>query len=122
VAVASSPVTWVLVALIAAYVFRRRLQFSHRARETKFVGAVEPRLREADQRYAQLLARAGFVRAPHETDAELLLRLRAGATPEAARAAEHFVQVFQRERFRAPQSVLLDEPLRKLEIALRLNE
>jgi hypothetical protein len=118
-AAARSPFTWGLVALIAAFVFRRRLRFSRRARETTFLGAVAPRLREADQRYARLLARAGFARAPHETDAELLLRLRAGATPEAAAAAERFVRVFQRERFRAPEAFPFDEALLALETALR---
>jgi protein-glutamine gamma-glutamyltransferase len=118
VAVTSSPVTWVLVALAAAFVFRRRLRFGKREKRAGLIGPVEPRLRDAYQRYATLLGRAGLQRAPHETDDEVLHRLKERAPPQAAQAAERFVHAFRRERFRAPEAAQLDEALKTLETAL----
>lgn len=118
VAVASSPVTWGLVALAALWVFRRRLVPGAKKERALKVAPVEPRLREAYQRYARLLARVGLLRAPHETDDELLARLAPVAGAEAAAAAERFVQAFRRERFRAPEAAPLDEALQSLDAAL----
>lgn len=117
-AVAGSPATWGLLALAALWVFRKRLRPASRAQRAAAAVAVEPRLREAYQRYAKLLARAGLLRAPHETDEELLARVGPAAGAEVAAAAERFVHAFRRERFRAPESAPLDDALRALETAL----
>jgi hypothetical protein len=113
-AVATSPVTWVLVAAVALFVFRRRLTFRRRAKREAFVAEVDPRLLAVRTTYDKLLARAGLTVAPHETDDEVLVRLRE-TNPAAAAAAERFVRAFQRERFRAPEQAPLHEALHALE-------
>jgi protein-glutamine gamma-glutamyltransferase len=118
VAVASSPFTWLVVIGAALYVFRRRLTFARRAKSASFTVDVEPRLRDAYRAYVKLLARAGLTPAAAETDDELISRLRAASGEKAASAAQQFMDVFRRERFRAAENAPMDEALKKLETEL----
>lgn len=116
----TSPLTWALVLAAAALTFgRRRWARGARQAKARALAPVDPRLRAAWSEYARLLARAGLAPMPHETDDELLARLEASAPREAAQAARVFVHAFRRERFRAPEAVPLDAPLRALAAALR---
>jgi protein-glutamine gamma-glutamyltransferase len=118
VAVASSPFTWLVVVGAALYVFRRRLTFARRAKSASFTVEVEPRLRDAYRAYVKLLRRAGLTPAPHETDDELIAKLRAVSGERAAGAAQRFIDVFRRERYRVAENVPLDEALRNVALAL----
>ena len=123
VALASSPFTWVLVAALALFVFRGRLRRQRTEKAKAYAVQVDPKLREAYQRYLKVLERAGLSRAPHETDDEVLLKV-SKVSPEAAAAAAQFIHAFRRERFRAPEAASLDAALTTLEssVAQRLSK
>jgi transglutaminase-like putative cysteine protease len=119
-AVLTSPVMWGLVLVTAALTFGRRLRRRGQREVTRRAPrASDPRLGRVYDRYLSLLKRAGVTAAPHETEREVLARVRAAAGPEVSAEAERFVVAFQRERFRAPESAPLDDALRRLEDALK---
>ena len=115
----TSPWTLGAVALAAAWVFgRRRLARGARSKARAAREAGDETLRRHYARYLKLLEGAGLRRAPHETDAELLARLRAARGTDVALAADHFVQAFHRERFRAPERAPLEALLGAVDRAL----
>jgi protein-glutamine gamma-glutamyltransferase len=120
VAVASSPVTWALVALAAFFVFRNRLRAERREKTKGYSVAVDPKLREAYARYLKLLERAGVTRSPAETDDEVLRKV-SKVSPDTAAAAAQFLYAFRRERFRAQEAAPLEEALQNLKSSVEAS-
>jgi transglutaminase-like putative cysteine protease len=99
-AVASSPVTWLLVGVgvVAWLLVRSRRGPASRTREA--MRGADPGLTAAYTRYLRVMRRgAGLIPSPAETDEELLLRLRATQGEQAGALAEQFLTRYRQARY-----------------------
>jgi transglutaminase-like putative cysteine protease len=99
-AVASSPVTWLLVGVGVVVWLLVRFRRGPASRTREAMRGANPGLTTAYARYLRVMRRgAGLIPSPAETDEELLLRLRATQGEQAGALAEQFLTRYRQARY-----------------------
>jgi transglutaminase-like putative cysteine protease/multisubunit Na+/H+ antiporter MnhE subunit len=122
-AIAQSRITWALIAVLALWRFWSGRREGGVQRRRAALGATDPELKAAYERYVKLLRRATIDPQTGETDEELLARLTRERGSEAGVAATLFVERYRRARFGTSPTTReeMDAGLKALDVAIRAS-